>query len=281
MGEFTNNDGGNKSLWGELRDFFKKPEKPKITIKPKITVYEQPSSGMTVDQAQADETRMVHPERITIKDVVYNQIEFNGRTIDWFRQKNSWDCGPCMCLNMQDLLNTKNNSNSASDVDNFRIWAERNTLLVKNRRILQNGQISTSSEKVRYTGDMDTEWLGMEDIRNYVKDCLGLKEIAIENANNVAGLILNESKNSEVFVWGVDRQRYGGNHYRGYFVEKDGKNIYDVDSYKNGLEVARIDDISNFVREAIGTCFIAVGPEKPKLNIINQQQKITILNQNR
>lgn len=264
MSEQMNNDGGNRNFFNRLRNFFSEPEKPKIEIKPKpkIEIYNQSSNN------NAENITSLGP-RITIKDVVVSPVEFNGRTIDWFRQRNSWDCGPCMCLNMQDLLNAKTNSDAVSDVDNFRIWAENNTLMMKNRRILQNGQVHTSSEKMRYTGDMDTEWLGMEDIRNYVKNCLGLREIAIENASSAEGIILNESRNNEIFVWGVDKQRYGGAHYRGYFIGRDGKNIYDVDSYKNGLETARINDVSNFVRNTEGICFIAVGPS-PKITINSQ-----------
>jgi len=229
MSEQVNNDGSSQI-------FFKESEKSKIKI------YNQ-------------------------KDVVSNSIEFDGRKIDWFQQKNSWDCGPCMCLNMQDMLNTKNNSDAVSDVDSFRHWAENQTKMTKERRRLQNGQVLKYTERQKYTGDRAAEWLVIEDLRNYIKNYLGLKEVPIENVNNTVNLIKQESRNREIFVWGVDKKN---SHYRGYFVGINGKNIYNVNSFDNGPEIAKVDDVSDFVRGAKGTCFIAVGPS-PKITINSQR----------
>lgn len=197
--------------------------------------------------------------------VIHHNVILEGRQIDFFQQKNGWDCGPCLCLNIQDALQAKSNADGVTDVKKFRQWATEDSIYNIN---YQNGG-----------------WLMTHDIYNYIKNHLGLEQKIIEKENdyqpprqssgpriNLYGVNDIEIEDVTIsreqltqdrrikFVWGATT----GNHYMGYLQTQNG--IYLFDSFNDSYVEKTQADLNDFIKNVIGNAYV-VFPPPPRITI--------------
>ena len=203
----------------------------------------------------------LNPEKrsdaITWNGVVHHTVNLEGRQIDFFQQKNGWDCGPCLCLNIQDSLQAKSNADGVTDVQKFRQWATENAALSID---YQNGS-----------------WLTFQDIYNYIKNHLGLEQKEIKK-DSVANQAQRQSSGPQIslqrinnrednaiskeqlrqdrrtrFVWGAR-----GNHYLGYLQTQNG--IYLFDSFNDSHVEKTQADLNDFIENVTGSAYVVFPP---------------------
>lgn len=211
----------------------------------------------------------INPEKrsdaITWNAVIHHNVNLEGRQIDFFQQKNGWDCGPCLCLNIQDALQAKNNADGVTDVKKFRQWATENAVL---RIDYQNGG-----------------WLAFQDIYNYIKDHLGLEQKVIKkdyqalrqfsdplmstqranirDDNTISREQFTQDRRTK-FVWGVTR----ANHYMGYLQTQKG--IYLFDSFNDSYVEKTQADLNDFIKNVVIDTAYVVFPPPPRITIGDQ-----------
>lgn len=135
-------------------------------------------------------------------------INFEGRQINFYHQANGSDCGPAMCLNIQELFGAEPPVDS---IDGEEIDSVRGV-----RRWLTDHWAGSLR-----VGDPAEKWFTSSDVARYLIDGLGLEG---GDMNNVYDLDRTLAREGRKFIWG-----YSDMHFKGFYQNEEGE-VYDIDS---------------------------------------------------